>query len=139
MVTGKIEKVDDRSAIVNVEETSIYLPKSQMIPGETFRIGDKIRLYVVDVQNNTKGAQIIVSRTDPGFLKRLFEEEIHEIIEGIVVIKDIAREAGERSKVAVIGLDQNVDPIGACIGPNGTRVQKICSALGNTKEKEKSM
>ena len=137
MVTGKIEKVDDRSAIVNVEETSIYLPKSQMIPGETFRIGDKIRLYVVDVQNNTKGAQIIVSRTDPGFLKRLFEEEIHEIIEGIVVIKDIAREAGERSKVAVIGLDQNVDPIGACIGPNGTRVQKICSALGNTKEKEK--
>ncbi len=137
MVTGKIEKVDDRSAIVNVEETSIYLPKSQMIPGETFRIGDKIRLYVVDVQNNTKGAQIIVSRTDPGFLKRLFEEEIHEIIEGVVVIKDIAREAGERSKVAVIGLDQNVDPIGACIGPNGTRVQKICSALGNTKEKEK--
>lgn len=137
MVVGKIEKVDDRSAIVNVDDTSIYLPKSQMIPGETFRIGEQIRLYVVDVQNNTKGAQIIVSRTDPGFLKRLFEEEIHEIIEGIVVIKDIAREAGERSKVAVIGLDQNVDPIGACIGPNGTRVQKICSALGNTKEKEK--
>lgn len=137
MIRGTIEKVDDRSAIVNVGRTSVYLPKSQMIPGETFRVGEQIRLYVVDVQNNTKGAQIIVSRTDAGFLKRLFEEEIHEILEGIVIIKDIAREAGERSKVAVIGLDQNVDPIGACIGPNGTRIQKICSALGNAKEKEK--
>lgn len=137
MIRGTIEKVDDRSAIVNVGRTSVYLPKSQMIPGETFRVGEQIRLYVVDVQNNTKGAQIIVSRTDAGFLKRLFEEEIHEILEGIVIIKDIAREAGERSKVAVIGLDQNVDPIGACIGPNGTRIQKICLALGNAKEKEK--
>ncbi len=137
MIQGIVEKVDERSTIVNIGRTSVYLPNNQKIPGETFRIGEQIRLYVVNVQSTPKGAQVIVSRSDAGFLKRLFEEEISEIYEGIVLIKDIAREAGERSKVAVISADPNVDPIGACIGPNGSRIQKICSALGNTKEKEK--
>ncbi len=137
MIRGVVEKVDERSAIVNIGRTSVYLPNSQKIPGETFRVGDQIRLYVVDVLSNTKGAQINVSRTDPGYLKRLFEEEITEIYEGIVLIKDIAREAGERSKVAVVTLDPNIDPIGACIGQNGSRIQKICASLGNAREKEK--
>lgn len=137
MIQGIVEKVDDRSTIVNLERTSVYLPNSQKIPGETFRIGEQIKLYIVDVLSTTKGAQINVSRSDAGFLKRLFEEEIHEIYEGIVMIKDIAREAGERSKIAVVTNDPNVDPIGACIGPNGSRIQKICTSLGNTKEKEK--
>lgn len=137
MIRGTVEKVDDRSAIVNIGRTSVYLPNSQKIPGETFRTGDQIRLYVVDVLSNTKGAQINVSRTDPGYLKRLFEEEITEIYEGVVLIKDIAREAGERSKVAVVTLDPNIDPIGACIGQNGSRIQKICASLGNAREKEK--
>ncbi len=137
MIQGIVEKVDDRSTIVNLGRTSVYLPNSQKIPGETFRIGEQIKLYIVDVLSTTKGAQINVSRSDAGFLKRLFEEEIHEIYEGIVMIKDIAREAGERSKIAVVTNDPNVDPIGACIGPNGSRIQKICTSLGNTKEKEK--
>lgn len=137
MVQGIVEKVDERSTIVNLGRTSVYLPNSQKIPGETFRIGEQIKLYVVDVLSTTKGAQINVSRSDAGFLRRLFEEEIHEIYEGVVMIKDIAREAGERSKIAVVTNDPNVDPIGACIGPNGSRIQKICASLGNTKEKEK--
>lgn len=137
MIQGIVEKVDERSTIVNLGRTSVYLPNSQKIPGETFRVGEQIKLYIVDVLSTTKGAQINVSRSDAGFLKRLFEEEIHEIYEGIVMIKDIAREAGERSKIAVVTNDPNVDPIGACIGPNGSRIQKICTSLGNTKEKEK--
>lgn len=137
MIQGIVEKVDERSTIVNLGRTSVYLPNSQKIPGETFRVGEQIKLYIVDVLSTTKGAQINVSRSDAGFLKRLFEEEIHEIYEGIVMIKDIAREAGERSKIAVVTNNPNVDPIGACIGPNGSRIQKICTSLGNTKEKEK--
>ncbi len=137
MIMGIVEKVDERSAIVNIGRTSVYLPASHRIPGEQFKVGERIKLYVVDVVSTNKGAQIAVSRTDAGFLRRLFEEEIHEIYDGTVVIKNIAREAGERSKVAVYSLDPNVDPAGACIGPNGTRIQKIVSQLGSSKEKEK--
>ncbi|HAV20181.1 MAG TPA: hypothetical protein DCX17_04080 [Firmicutes bacterium] len=138
MIIGQVEKIDERSAIVNIGRTSVYLPKSHCIPGEVFKIGDRIKLYVIDVSIvQGKSAQINVSRADAGFLRRLFEEEIHEIYEGTVVIKNIAREAGERSKVAVYSLDPNVDPAGACIGPNGTRIQKIVGQLGNAKEKEK--
>lgn len=137
MVTGQIEKVDDRSAIVNLGRTSVYLPKAHMIPGERFRTGETIKLYVVDVISTTKGAQISVSRTDVGFLRRLLEEEVHEIYEGTVLIKSIAREAGERSKVAVMSLDPNVPASGACIGPNGVKIQKIVAQLGNGKDREK--
>lgn len=137
MINGVVEKVDERSAIVNLGRTSVYLPMGQKIPGEHFVIGQTLKLYVVDVVSTTKGAQIAVSRSDAGFLRRLFEEEIHEIYDGTVIIKDIAREPGERSKVAVYTTDQNVDPTGACIGPNGSRIQKIVAQLGNAKEKEK--
>ena len=137
MIMGVVEKVDERSAIVNIGKTSVFLPGSHRIPGESFKVGDRIKLYVMDVVSTPKGAQIAVSRTDAGFLRRLFEEEIHEIYEGTVIIKNIAREAGERSKVAVYSLDPNVDPAGACIGPNGTRIQKIVGQLGSSKEKEK--
>jgi transcription termination/antitermination protein NusA len=137
MIVGQVEKIDDRSAIVNIGRTSVYLPSSKRIPGETFKIGDRIKLYVVDVESTTKGAQIAVSRIHEGFLRRLFEEELPEIYEGTVIIKDIAREAGLRSKVAVYSLDPNVDAAGACIGQNGTRIQKIVAQLGNAKDKEK--
>lgn len=138
MISGVVEKVDDKSTIVNIGRTSVYLPNSHKIPSETFKPGDNIKLYVSDVVSTTKGAQIAVSRTDPGFLRRLFEEEIHEIYDGTVVIKDIAREAGERSKVAVVSTDENVDASGACIGPNGSRIQKIVAQLGGSgKDKEK--
>jgi N utilization substance protein A len=137
MIVGQVEKIDERSAIVNIGRTSVYLPSSKRIPGETFKVGDRIKLYVVDVESTTKGAQIAVSRIHEGFLRRLFEEELPEIYEGTVIIKDIAREAGLRSKVAVYSLDPNVDAAGACIGQNGSRIQKIVGQLGNAKDKEK--
>jgi N utilization substance protein A len=137
MIVGQVEKIDERSAIVNIGRTSVYLPSSKRIPGETFKVGDRIKLYVVDVESTTKGAQIAVSRIHEGFLKRLFEEELPEIYEGTVIIKDIAREPGLRSKVAVYSVDPNVDAAGACIGQNGSRIQKIVSQLGNAKDKEK--
>jgi N utilization substance protein A len=137
MVVGSVEKTDDRNTILNIGRTSVFLRSSQKIPGETFKPGDRVKLYVQDVVSTSKGAQIAVSRADTGFLKRLFEEEIHEIYDGTVVIKVIAREAGLRSKVAVISNDSNVDPAGACIGQNGSRIQKIVGQLGNVKDKEK--
>lgn len=137
MIVGQVEKIDERSAIVNIGRTSVYLPSSKRIPGETFKVGDRVKLYVVDVESTTKGAQIAVSRIHEGFLRRLFEEELPEIYEGTVIIKDIAREAGLRSKVAVYSLDSNVDAAGACIGQNGSRIQKIVAQLGNAKDKEK--
>ncbi len=137
IISGIVEKVDERSTFINFGRTSVYLPDKQKIKGETFKPGDAISVYVTEINSTTKGAQISISRTDPGFLKRLFEREIHEIFEGTVVIKDIAREAGDRSKVAVYTTDPAVDPIGACIGQGGARIQSICNNLGNVKEKEK--
>lgn len=137
MITGKVEKVDERGCSVNIGRTSVYLPRKEMIGDERFSLGDDIRLFVSDVTSGTKGAQINVSRASEGFLKALFFEEIREIYDGTIVIKSIAREAGERSKVAVFTTDPNVDPAGACIGQNGNRIQKIVSQLGNGQSKEK--
>ena len=138
MITGKVEKVDERGVSVNIGRTSVYLPHKQMIGDERFNVGDPIKLFVSNVDGDTKGAKINVSRANEGFLKCLFNEEIREIEDGLIVIKGIAREAGERSKVAVYTEDPNVDPAGACIGPNGSRIQKIVGQLGNNgQSKEK--
>jgi len=143
MVTGTVEKADDRSVSVNIGRTSVELTRREMIGDEYFKVGDPIKVYiqeVKDVSQETKGPrgpQIEVTRSSEGFLKRLFEEEIHEIYDGTVVIKGIAREAGIRSKVAVYSTNEDVDPTGACIGPGGSRIQKIVSQLGNGKDKEK--
>ena len=137
MITGKVEKADERGVSVNIGRTSVYLPHNQMIGDERFNVGDSIKLFVNNVSGGTKGAHIVVTRSGEGFLKCLFTEEIHEIYDGTIVIKGIAREAGERSKVAVYTEDPNVDPAGACIGPNGSRIQKIVGQLGNGMAKEK--
>lgn len=137
LIQGTVEKCDERGAIINVGRLSVFLPRVAMIAGEKFKVGDVVKLYVADVVSTPKGAQVIVSRTDANFLKRLFENEVHEIYEGTVIIKNIAREAGKRSKVAVYSLDSNVPATGACIGPNGSRIQKIVGQLGNGSEKEK--
>lgn len=137
MITGKVEKVDERGLSINIGRTSVYLPHNQMIGDEKFAAGDSIKLYVNSVASGSKGAHIIVSRANEGFLKCLFFEEINEIYNGTITIKGIAREAGERSKVAVYTEDPNVDPAGACIGPNGSRIQKIVGQLGNGQAKEK--
>ena len=138
LITGKVEKVDERGISVNIVKTSVYLPKKELIGDERFIVGETIKIYVDDVASGTKGAHIVVSRSKEGFLKCLFAEEIHEIYDGSIKIINVAREAGERSKVAVYSKDPNVDPAGACIGPNGSRIQKIVSQLGNggiSKEK----
>ena len=137
MITGKVEKVDERGCSVNIGRTSVFLPRKEMIGDERFNLGDDIRLFVGDVVSNAKGARIQVSRASEGFLKALFFEEIREIYDGTIIIKAIAREAGERSKVAVYTTDPNVDPAGACIGQNGNRIQRIVSQLGNGQAKEK--
>lgn len=137
MITGKVEKIDERGATVNIGRTSVFLPRNQMIGDEKYNQGDYIKLYVADVASGSKGAHIVVSRANEGFLKCLFNEEIHEIYDGTITIKGIAREAGERSKVAVYSPDPNIDPAGACIGPNGSRIQKIVGQLGNGNAKEK--
>ena len=131
IITGKVEKVDERGISVNIVKTSVYLPKKELIGDEKFIVGETIKIYVDDVASGTKGAHIVVSRSKEGFLKCLFAEEIHEIYDGSIKIIAVAREAGERSKVAVYSQDPNVDPAGACIGPNGSRIQKIVSQLGN--------
>ena len=131
IITGKVEKVDERGISVNIVKTSVYLPKKELIGDERFIVGETIKIYVDDVASGTKGAHIVVSRSKEGFLKCLCAEEIHEIYDGTIQIKGIAREAGERSKVAVYSPDPKIDPAGACIGPNGSRIQKIVSQLGN--------
>ena len=131
LITGKVEKVDERGISVNIVKTSVYLPKKELIGDERFIVGETIKIYVDDVASGTKGAHIVVSRSKEGFLRCLFMEEIHDVYDGTVKIKNIAREAGERSKVAVYSADPNIDPAGSCIGPNGSRIQKIVSQLGN--------
>ena len=138
LITGRVEQYDDRGASINIGRTSVYLPRKEMIKDERFAVGDTIKLFVNDVASGTKsGAHIVVSRACEGFLKALLTENIHDIYDGTIVIKAIAREAGERSKVAVYSSDPNVDPAGACIGPNGSRIQKVVSQLGNGSSKEK--
>ena len=138
LITGKVEKVDERGISVNIVKTSVYLPKKELIGDERFIVGETVKIYVDDVASGTKGAHIVVSRSKEGFLRCLLAEEISEIYDGTVQIKAIAREAGERSKVAVYSKDPTIDPAGACIGSNGGRIQKVVSQLGNggiSKEK----
>ena len=137
MITGVVEKCDDRGAMVNIGRTSMYLSRRELIGDEMFNIGDPIRLYVSQVSTSEKGPMVRVSRSDAGYLRRLFEEEVSEIYNGTVIIKNLVREAGIRSKVAVYSNDPNVDCVGACIGVNGSAIQKIVAQLGNSRDKEK--
>lgn len=144
MVTGTVEKADERSTVINIGRTSVELSRREMIGDEYFRVGDSVKVYLQEVKQVgehapkvAKGPQIMVTRASEGFLKRLFEEEIHEVYDGTVIIKGVAREAGVRSKVAVMSNNEDVDPTGACIGQGGSRIQKVVSQLGNGKEKEK--
>ena len=137
LITGRVEQFDERGATVNIGKASVYLTRKEMIRDEKFALGDTIKLFVEDVATGPRGAHIVVSRSSEGFLKAIMTEEIHDIYDGTIEIVAVAREAGERSKVAVTSKDINVDPAGACIGPNGTRIQKVVSQLGNGASKEK--
>ena len=137
IITGKVEKVDEKGVTVNLVRTSVYLPHNQLIGEEKFNVGDQIKVYINSVESGTKGARIVVSRSNEGFLKCILNEEVPDIYNGSVIVKGIAREAGERSKIAVYSPDPNIDPAGACIGPNGTKIQKVVGHLGTGQAKEK--
>lgn len=133
LVTGVVETVEEKFCLVNIGRTIALMPMVAQIPGETYREGQHIKVVISDVNKETKGAQVLVSRADPVLVKRLFEKEVPEIYQGIVEIKAIAREAGERCKMAVYSHNENIDPIGACIGPKGSRVQVIIEELKGEK------
>ena len=144
MMTGVVEKADERSVTIKIDRTSIELSRKELIGDEYFRVGDPIKVYIQEVKaaepvdgKPSRGPQIQATRSSEGFLKRLFEEEIHEIYDGTVLIKAIARQAGVRSKVAVVSVNEDVDATGACIGQGGNRIQKVTAQLGNGKTKEK--
>lgn len=133
LVIGEIETVEEKFCLVNIGKALALMPKVAQIPTERYREGQRIRVVISDVNKETKGAQVLVSRADPALVKRLFEKEVPEIYQGVIEIKAIAREAGERCKMAVYSKNENIDPIGACIGPKGQRVQAIIDELNGEK------
>ena len=133
MVLGTIETVEEKFVIVNIGKTFAMMKKSAQIPTEHYKEGDNILVVITEVNKETKGAQVLVSRATPVFVRRLFEREVPEIYNGIIEIKAIARDPGERCKIAVYSHNENIDPIGACIGPRGSRVQTIIEELHGEK------
>ena len=133
MVSGTIAMEDIKNYYVDLGRTQAILPKSEVIPGEIIKMGSNIKVYVSKVENTNKGPFILLSRNHYGFIKRLFELEIPEINEGIILVYSVAREAGIRSKVAVMSEKSNVDPVGACIGEKGTRIANILKEIGPEK------
>ena len=135
IVTGIVSRIDERKGIVSVEigKFETILPRAEQVQGEVLREGERIKVYVVDVLSGEKGPKIMISRTHPGLVKRLFEMEVPEIFDGTVEIKAVSREAGSRTKIAVYSDNKDVDAVGACIGPKGVRVSKIVDELGGEK------
>jgi len=133
IVTGVVQRQDSRAVYVDLGQTEAVLPQSEQMPTDRFHLGDRIKAYITRVERTTKGPQIVLSRTHPGLLKRLFELEVPEIYEGVVEIKNVAREAGYRSKISVHSKNPDVDPIGACVGSRGMRVQAVVGELNGEK------
>ena len=134
IVSGIVQKVDKNIVIVDLGRIEGIMTLNEQIPGEVYSVNDKIKAYVVEVQKNSKGIpQMIISRTHPGFVRRLFELEIPEIYEGLNEIKNIVREPGSRTKIAVYSKDMNIDPVGSCVGPRGIRIQNILNELKDEK------
>ncbi|GAA3603968.1 transcription termination factor NusA [Secundilactobacillus similis DSM 23365 = JCM 2765] len=130
IITGEVERQDNRFVYVSLGNVEAVMARQDQMPNEVYRMHDHIKVYVTRVENAAKGPQVFVSRTDSGLLKRLFEQEIPEIYDGTVEIMSIAREAGDRAKVAVRSNNSDVDPVGTSVGPRGQRVQAIVSELG---------
>ncbi len=133
IITGVVARQDARYFYVELDRTEALLPVGETIPGEKFRLGDRVKAFISRVERTTKGPQILLSRTTAGFLRRLLELEVPEIYEGVVEVKSVAREAGHRSKVAVFSRNLDVDAIGACVGPRGMRIQSVVSELQGEK------
>ena len=133
LISGIIKTIEEKFILVDIKNTIGILLKSEQIPGETYREGQSIKCIIKEVSKNSKGSQVVLSRADAIFVKRLFEREVPEIAQGLVEIKAIAREAGERTKMAVYSRNEDVDPIGACIGPRGSRVQAVIGEIKGEK------
>ncbi len=133
IITGLVQRVSKNVVYIDLGRTEGILPPTEQIEGEIYNQGDRLKLYVLEVKKTTKGPQIILSRSHPGLVKRLFELEVPEIHEGIVDIYAISREAGSRTKMAVGSKDSNVDPVGACVGFKGSRVKEIVDELNGEK------
>lgn len=133
VLTAIVQRSEKNGIYVELGKTDGLIPFNEVIAGETYETNDRVKVYVLKVQRDTKGPQILASRTHPGLVKRLFELEIPEIQSGIVQIKSIAREAGQRTKIAVFSTDKQVDAVGACVGQRGVRVERIVSELHNEK------
>jgi len=133
IVNGIVERLDARNIYVGLGKVEAVLPANEQIQTETFRPHERIKVYITKVERTTRGPQVFVSRTHPGLLRRLFEMEVPEIFEGIVEIKSIAREAGDRSKISVFAHNDEIDPVGSCVGAKGARVQTIVNELSGEK------
>lgn len=129
IVSGTVQRMEKGNLYVNIGRAEAVLLSKEQIPGEVYRQGERIRAYILDVQKNTKGPQIFLSRTHPGFLIKLFEMEVPEISEGIIKIISAAREPGERAKISVYSSNRDVDPVGSCVGMKGSRVQNVVQEL----------
>lgn len=133
VVTGIVQNTELGNVFVDIGKTEAILPPSEQLEGDNYEPQTRIKVYVLEVKNSPKGAQVFVSRTHPGMIKRLFEAEVPEIYDGTVEIKAVSREAGQRSKIAVWSDNPDVDPVGACVGPRGMRVQAIVNELHGEK------
>lgn len=133
IVTGIVRRVERNNVYLGVGRSECYLPPSEQARGEHYATNDRLRVYVVEVRRTNRGPQVIVSRSHPGLIKRLFENEVPEIKSGVVEIKGITREAGYRTKMAVWSHDEEVDPVGACVGQRGMRVERVVAELGNER------
>ncbi|MBU1208247.1 MAG: transcription termination factor NusA [Proteobacteria bacterium] len=133
VISGTVQRFEKGSIIVNLGRAEAVIPQQELVPRETYKPGDRIRAYVLDVRKTPKGPQIILSRSNPNFLMKLFELEVPEVSEGIVKILNAAREPGGRAKIAVYSQDSDVDPVGACVGMKGSRVQAVVQELRGEK------
>lgn len=133
VVTGVVQRVSNNTVFINMGRAEGILSSNEQIPGEKYKTNDRLKVYVMDVKRTSKGPQVFLSRTHPGLVKKLFELEVPEIQDETIEIKSVAREAGSRSKIAVCTYDENVDPVGSCVGPRGQRVQAVVDELGGEK------
>lgn len=135
LVSAKVERIDPitGNATLEIGKNQTILPKAEQVPGEVLVEGTTVKVFIVDVKEGGKGPKIMISRTHPGLVRRLFEQEVPEIYDGTIEIKSVSREAGSRTKIAVFTKDEEIDPVGACIGPRGQRVSNIVEVLGGEK------
>jgi N utilization substance protein A len=133
VVTGIVQQSERRYTLLDLGKVEALVPQAEQVPSEPYRNGERLKAYITEVRRGAKGPQIVVSRTHPGLLKRLFEMEVPEIEDGVVEIKAVAREPGHRSKIAVWSNEPAVDPVGACVGPKGSRVRNVVTELRGEK------